>query len=63
MRLTTGIVGHANFTVALLHHIAEFFEAKAEVVAGSDFAFFKMPQARKNALHNLAEFCAIHPKI
>ena len=33
-----------------------------EVLAHSDFAFFKMPQARKNALHNLAEFCAIHPK-
>lgn len=31
------------------------------VLAQSDFAFFKMPQARKNALHNLAEFCALHP--
>ena len=32
-----------------------------EVLAHSDFAFFKMPQARKNALHNLAEFCAVNP--
>ena len=34
MRLTTGIVGHANFTVALLHHITEFFEAKVCSIQG-----------------------------
>jgi len=34
----------------------------ANIVANSDFAFFKMPQARKNALHNLAQFCALNPE-
>ena len=34
----------------------------AKIVANSDFAFFKMPQARKNALHNLAQFCALNPE-
>uniref|UniRef100_UPI00356929F3 DNA-3-methyladenine glycosylase family protein n=1 Tax=Pseudoalteromonas sp. TaxID=53249 RepID=UPI00356929F3 len=33
----------------------------AEQVASSDFAFFNMPQARKNALQNLAQFCALNP--
>ncbi|MBB1504429.1 DNA-3-methyladenine glycosylase 2 family protein [Pseudoalteromonas sp. SG41-1] len=32
-----------------------------EVVANSELAFFKMPQARKNALRNLAQFCADNP--
>lgn len=34
----------------------------AKIVTNSDFAFFKMPQARKNALHNLAHFCALNPE-
>ncbi|MFP3349922.1 AlkA N-terminal domain-containing protein [Pseudoalteromonas sp. SIMBA_153] len=56
-----------NLVTQLVQQLADqqeenvYFPAP-EVVAGSDFAFFKMPQARKNALHNLAEFCAIHPK-
>jgi AraC family transcriptional regulator, regulatory protein of adaptative response / DNA-3-methyladenine glycosylase II len=33
----------------------------AEQVASSDFTFFNMPQARKNALQNLAQFCALNP--
>ncbi|KTF09266.1 DNA-3-methyladenine glycosylase 2 family protein [Pseudoalteromonas sp. 10-33] len=33
----------------------------AEQVAQSNFDFFKMPQARKNALHNLALFCTNNP--
>ncbi|MBQ4833746.1 DNA-3-methyladenine glycosylase 2 family protein [Pseudoalteromonas sp. MMG010] len=33
----------------------------AENVANSDLSFFKMPQSRKNALHNLAEYCANNP--
>ena len=33
----------------------------AEQVTQSSFDFFKMPQARKNALHNLALFCANNP--
>ena len=32
-----------------------------EVVANSELAFFKMPQGRKNALRNLAQFCADNP--
>lgn len=32
-----------------------------KVVAASDLSFFKMPQARKNALINLADFCLQHP--
>ena len=32
-----------------------------DVVAASDLSFFKMPQARKNALRNLAEFCMQYP--
>ncbi|MFP3449625.1 hypothetical protein SB765_32360, partial [Pseudomonas sp. SIMBA_067] len=56
-----------NLVTQLVQQLADqqeenvYFPAP-EVVAGSDFAFFKMPQARKNALHNHAEFCAIHPK-
>ncbi|MBH0021144.1 helix-turn-helix domain-containing protein [Pseudoalteromonas sp. SWXJ133] len=34
----------------------------ANIVANSDLTFFKMPQARKNALHNLAQFCALNPE-
>ncbi|TMN83292.1 MULTISPECIES: AlkA N-terminal domain-containing protein [unclassified Pseudoalteromonas] len=33
----------------------------AEQVAQSNFDFFKMPQTRKNALHNLALFCNNNP--
>ncbi|KTF16674.1 DNA-3-methyladenine glycosylase 2 family protein [Pseudoalteromonas sp. H105] len=32
-----------------------------DAVAASELSFFKMPQARKNALRNLAEFCVQHP--
>ncbi|MBH0055483.1 helix-turn-helix domain-containing protein [Pseudoalteromonas sp. SWXJZ94C] len=42
------------------HDNAIYFP-EAEIVANSDFGFFKMPQARKNALHNLAQYCSLNP--
>lgn len=55
-----------NLVTKLVDQLGEKQEKRvyfpeAEVIAQSDFAFFKMPQARKNALHNLAEFCAENP--
>lgn len=35
---------------------------RPEVLANSELGFFKMPQARKNALRNLAKFCVENPK-
>ena len=34
MRLATGIVSHTNFTMALLHHITEFFETEVRSIQG-----------------------------
>ena len=48
MRLTTGIVGHADLSVALLHHIAEFFKAEVCSIQG-----FTINQVRLMAIvHN-----------
>jgi AraC family transcriptional regulator of adaptative response / DNA-3-methyladenine glycosylase II len=43
-------------------HNEQVYFPSAEAVAESDFSFFKMPQARKNALHNLAVYCAKNPQ-
>ena len=40
---------------------AVYFPTPQQLV-NSDFAFFKMPQARKNALYNLAQFCTLNPQ-
>ena len=55
-----------NLVTKLVNELGEqqgerVYFPSADRVAKSEFTFFKMPQARKNALHNLAEFCALTP--